>query len=121
MGWHQVTESQLQARLLLIAPERLPEVRLFRRNVGSATLRGGYKVQFALPGQCDLYALARGGRHIEVELKAAGKRIIPGSDQDIWQIWCRVWDVPHIVLVGRKEESVEKTVERWCTELRTLF
>jgi hypothetical protein len=115
-----MTESQLQVKLLLVAPERFPDLRLFRRNVGSARMQGGHVVQFAIPGQCDLYGVTRGGKcHLEVELKAAGKRLEP--DQKNWASWCASWGIPHIVLTGGKDETVEETVDRWCDELRELL
>lgn len=114
------TESQLQAALLLAAPACLPELRLFRRNVAKAKLHG-FVVQFALPGQCDLYGYTRSGRVIEVELKAAGKKIKSGSDQDKWRAWCLSWGVPHVVLTGGKGETVGETVERWIRELRSVI
>ncbi len=113
-------ESELQARLLLVAPERLPTLRLFRRNVGKARIRG-YEVRFGLPGQCDLYGYLRGGRTIEIELKAPGKRIVAGSDQDRWRAWCVGWGVPHVVLTGAFGETVEETAERWCAELAAVI
>lgn len=114
MGRNQV-ESQLQGSLLLTAPRELPDLRLFRRNVGKAKLHG-HVVHFALPGQCDLYGLRRGGGHIEIELKAYGKSLSP--EQREWQHWCQEWGVPHLVLKGRQEETVKETVERWCLEIR---
>lgn len=114
------TESQLQQALLLAAPIGLPSWRLFRRNIGSATMRGGFEVKFGIKGQCDLYGLIRGGQHVEIELKAAGKRIKPGSDQDQWRAWCVSWGVPHVVLTGLKNETVDDTVFRWINELRAL-
>lgn len=107
-------ESTLQVALLLALPARLPSVRFFRRNVGAAKFRGA-TVRFAIKGQCDLYGYVRGGRTIEVELKAPGKRLEP--DQKTWAAWCKEWGVPHIVLTGRDEETVEETVERWIVEL----
>lgn len=114
-------ESQLQTAMLLAAPACLPSLRLFRRNVGEAKMRSGHTVNFGIAGQCDLYGFLRGGRVVEVELKAAGKKIKPGSDQDKWRTWCLEWGVPHIVLTGRKEESVAETVARWIEELRALL
>jgi hypothetical protein len=111
-------ESQLQAVLLLVAPKRFPTLRLFRRNVGAAKMHG-VTVRFAIPGQCDLYGITRNGGHLEVELKAAGKRLSP--DQRAWAAWCAEWEVPHIVLIAEKEETVEQTVERWCRELGLLM
>lgn len=112
-------ESQLQARLLLAAPARLPQWRMFRRNVGEAKLRGGHTVHFGIKGQADIYAMLRGGRHVEIELKAAGKQLSPEQKQ--WQVWCLEWEVPHVVLRALKSESEEETVERWITELSSLI
>jgi hypothetical protein len=113
-------ESTLQTALLLAAPRELPDIRLFRRNVGVARLRGGHTVSFAVAGQCDLYALVRGGKHIEVELKQAGapKRIPP--DQQAWADFCLDWGVPHIVLRAAPTETVGDTIVRWCAELRAV-
>lgn len=112
-----MTESSLQSALLLAAPASLPSLRLFRRNITKVKIRG-YTVQFGLPGQCDLYGYLKGGQALEVELKAAGKGLNP--DQKKWRDWCVEWGVPHIVLTGRKEETVEETVDRWIEELRDL-
>lgn len=112
-------ESQLQTRLLLVAPERFHDLRLFRRNVGKARLQGGHVVRFALPGQCDLYGITLWGRHLEIELKSVGKKLSP--DQVKWKAWCDEWKVPHIVLTAAKGETEEETMERWCGELALLL
>lgn len=112
-------ESTLQTALLLALPARLPDVRFFRRNVGAAKF-GGATVRFAIKGQCDLYAVTRGGRrHLECELKAYGERLKP--DQRAWQAWCKEWEIPHIVLTGGKDETVEETVDRWIGELAAIL
>ncbi len=108
-------ESHLQTKLLLEAPKRFKDLRLFRRNVGSAVMKGGYTVQFAIPGQCDLYGYVRGGRTIEVELKNVGEGLKP--DQKIWRAWCVEWGIPHIVLTAMKNETDQQTIDRWCAEL----
>jgi hypothetical protein len=113
-------ESQLQTALLLAAPACLPGLRLFRRNIGEAKLRGGYTVSFGIAGQCDLYGYMRSGRVIEIELKAYRKKIVPGSAQDKWRSWCLEWGVQHTVLTGAKGETVDETVGRWCMELEAL-
>lgn len=111
-------ESKLQALLLIAAPERFPDLRLFRRNVGAAKIRG-FTVRFALPGQCDLYGMTRGGQHYEVELKGPGKKLEP--DQVKWRDWCLEWKVPHIVLTAMKMETETETVERWISELENFI
>jgi len=112
-------ESELQNKLLIEAPKRFPNLRLFRRNVGKARLQGGHVVRFALPGQCDLYGITRNGLHLEAELKGAGEKLKP--DQVTWKSWCDEWKVPHIVLTAAKGETDEETVERWCRELESLL
>ena len=116
-------ESQLQQRLLLSAPSRLPDIRFFRRNVGKVkvTRKDGkeYTMRFALPGQCDLYGITRGGRHLECELKGPGKKLEP--DQVKWRDWCLEWRIPHIVLTAQKNELETQTVERWLDELGALL
>lgn len=114
-------ESSLQSRLLLAAPASLPSLRLFRRNIGEAKMRGGYTVSFGIAGQCDLYGYLKGGQVIEIELKAAGKRVQPGSPQATWATWCAEWSVPYVVLAALKGEAEEETVGRWISELRKLI
>lgn len=111
-------ESELQAALLLAAPACLPRVRLFRRNIGKAK-KNGYTVQFGITGQCDLYALVRGGRHIEIELKSATGTLEP--EQKDWRAWCERWEIPYLLLSGEVGETVKETVERWCGEIRDLI
>lgn len=116
MGRNQMSlESQFQSALLLAAPARLPSLRLFRRNIGEARLRGGYTVQFAIPGQCDLYGIVRGGGHIEIELKGLKTRVEP--EQRAWADWCAEWRVPYLLLRPEKSETVTQTVYRWCHEI----
>ncbi len=85
-------ESRLQAKLLLEAPKRFADMRLFRRNVGAATMASGITVHFGIKGQCDLYGVIRGGKIIEVELKGVGKNLKP--DQRNWASWCAEWGDP---------------------------
>jgi len=110
-------ESQLQAALLLAAPRLLPDLRLFRRNVGVARF-GKRKVTFGVAGQCDLWGICRGGRHIEIELKTATGRL--SDEQFAWQAWCIEWSIAHVVLRAGKDESTETTIARWCDELGRL-
>lgn len=113
-------ETTLQTALLLAAPRELPDLRLYRRNVGAARMRGRAVVKFAIAGQCDLYGISRGGRHYEIELKAASAPSRLPPDQESWASWCIAWGVPHIVLRAHHDEPDDKTVARWCEELRRL-
>lgn len=112
-------ESHLQSLLLLAAPLALPSIRFFRRNIGKAKY-GEHTVRFGIPGQCDLYAIGRGGKlHLEVELKNVGKTL--NQDQKAWRDWCLEWEVPHIVLKALKDETDVQTIERWLEELRSTL
>lgn len=113
-----MTESVLQANLLLEAPKRLPNLRLFRRNVVKVRIEDR-TVRAGIKGQCDLYGYVRGGRTIEVELKGVGKYLSP--EQKAWQAWCEEWRVPHVVLRAARGETVEETVGRWCDEIRNVL
>jgi hypothetical protein len=67
-------------------------------------------------GQSDIYGIARGGLHIELELKTADGRLT--DHQLAWRTFCSRWGVPHLVLQARSGEEVEETVKRWCGEIR---
>jgi len=112
-----MSEAVLQSAFLLAAPAELPDLRLFRRNIGAARV-GERTIKFAVTGQSDLYGMWRGGQHIEIELKAATGRL--SVEQVLWQQWCQTWGVPHVVLKARKDESEAETVRRWCEEIRLL-
>lgn len=110
-----VRESELQARLLGAIPSRIPSLRLFRRMVGAAEVRGA-TVSFGVKGQADLHGYWQGGRGIEVELKAAGGRL--SEEQKRWRSFCERWGVEHRVLTARADETAEETIERWLSELQ---
>ena len=110
-------ESELQSALLFAAPTALPTLRLFRRNVGAATY-GKNTVTFGTKGMADLWGYWRGGRAIELELKAATG--VSSKEQKAWAAFCRAWGVPHAVLRAREGETIAETVARWIEEVRTL-
>jgi hypothetical protein len=111
-------ESELQSALLLAAPRALPTLRLFRRNVGAATY-GAHTVTFGIRGQCDIYALARGGLHVELELKAAGGRL--SKDQARWGAFCRTWEIPYALLHTDHGETIGETIVRWIAEINSML
>ena len=111
-----MSESSLQQLLLAQAPKLLPDLRLFRRNIMRVKIDGRV-VQLGIKGQADLYGLARGGLHIELELKALTGR--SGLAQRRWEAFCREWGVPYLLLRPEPDESPQTTVERWCLEIRT--
>ena len=111
-------ESAYQDHLLLLAPARLPQLRLFRRNVAKVRIKGRV-VRFAIAGQCDLYGIFKRGMHVELELK--GPRGVLEPDQESWRDFCFAWGVPWLLLKARKEESVEGCVERWIGEISAVL
>jgi hypothetical protein len=116
------TENQLLAKLLEAAPFALPNLRLFRRQVlhVEAIGRDGhrFRVAAAAKGQCDAYALLRGGRCIEIEAKARAGRLRP--DQEAWRDFCRAWEIPWLMLKQEKGETGDETIVRWLVEVGTL-
>lgn len=76
----------------------------------------GRVMRAGVRGQADLYGIWRGGRHLEIELKAAGGRLSP--EQEAWRAWCLVWDVPYLLLEAERGESVGDTVGRWIERIR---
>jgi hypothetical protein len=118
-------ELAAQAHFLLRAPVVIPDLRLFRRNVGVSRY-SRYQpatgperfVRFGIKGQSDIFGLFKGGRHIELELKAVGKRLT--VEQDAWRVFCASWEVPWLLPQERRDESVEECVARWCGEIKSL-
>jgi hypothetical protein len=108
-------ELRAQALLLLEAPRLLPNLRLFRRNVGaSKAIYNGVErfVRFGIKGQCDIWGTFKGGQHIELELKARNGRL--SEEQEAWRDFCRSWDVPWLLLQEKRSETPEQCVVRWC-------
>lgn len=107
-------ESDLQWALLKVAPTRLPDLRLFRRNIAAGRIDGRY-MRFGIAGQCDLYGYWRGGAALELELKQATgtKR----QAQERWAAFCHAWGITHLFLRGLPRETEAQTVERWVIEI----
>jgi hypothetical protein len=114
----RVLESTLQSILLLAAPRLLPEVRLFRRNVGASKLHG-HTVRFGIKGQCDLYALVRGGLHMELEIKTAEGQL--SREQRLWRDFCLDMQIPWMLLKANPDEGAPAAAERWCREIESRY
>lgn len=115
-------ETDLLALFIRRAPAVCPTVRVFRRNIiRRKVVIEGREVMLVngIPGQGDAEAIVRGGRHIEIETKAAKGRM--RDRQEAWRAWCVSWGVPHLVLRARAGEEPSATVERWCEELRGIL
>lgn len=110
--------DQLQPELLRLAPYRIPELRLFRRNILRAKIDGRI-IQAGIKGQCDLWGVTRGGTHVEIELKSIRGSLTP--EQRSWGAFCVEWRVPYVALKAHKGESCQQTAERWCVEIRRVL
>lgn len=107
-------EIELQRHFLGAITRACPWLRLFRRMVGMAEVRG-HKVSFGVKGQSDLYGFDDQGRTYEIELKAAGGRV--SLEQSQWGLFCLTWNVKYYLLQARAGETRDETVARWCAEL----
>lgn len=115
---HRDEELKLQAMFFLALPHHLPNLRVFRRNIGAGRTFRGNIIRFGISGQSDTYAIVDGGRHIEIELKALRGKL--SDEQKVWRKWCEDWHVPYLLAVERKCDTHEQTVARWIEELRRL-
>ena len=117
-----MSEHDLLALFIREAPKALPACRVFRRNIiRRKVVIEGRPVMLVngIPGQGDAYALLKGGRHIEIETKAAKGTM--GEAQERWRDFCAAWGVPHLVMKARKDEPSDTTVTRWIEELRGVL
>lgn len=107
-------ESDLQKELLLLAPKRIADLRLWRRNImyvkiDDRPMRSGIK------GQADIYGYWRGGFAIEIELKALRAKISP--EQLNWEGFCKSWGVTYLRLRPDRGETKPQTLDRWILEI----
>jgi hypothetical protein len=110
-----MNETDLLHLFIAAAPHTLPDVRVFRRNIINVETIHGFRARNGIAGQADAYAIFRGGRHVELETKAA--RGTMRKAQIAWRAWCERWQVPHLVLRAVKGEQPSDTVVRWIAEL----
>lgn len=65
-----IPEAMIQ-KIVLAHVNRIPGVKVWRMNTGSAQMRNGQWVDFGYPGQADLAGIfGPHGRRIEIELKS---------------------------------------------------
>jgi hypothetical protein len=112
------SEGDLVSMLLEAAPFALPRLRIFRRPIINTRSTEGFRVRTGIPGQADCYAVVAGGRHIELEAKAARGHL--ETAQKAWREWCRAFEVPHLVLRAKAGEPPGDTVQRWIEEIRAV-
>lgn len=106
--------ASLQARCSI----EFRDVRLFKRSTGVIQLEERV-FRAGIPGQCDFYALGKGGRHYEIELKRERGRL--SEAQGAWKDWCLTWGIPWILLQVQRGEAPPVTIARWVDELRRFF
>jgi hypothetical protein len=117
-----LSETDLLHIFIERAPHVLPHVRVFRRNVINRTVTEGdrkFTLKNGIKGQADAYALIRGGRHVEIETKAA--RGAMREAQERWRDFCLAFAIPHLILKAKKDEAPVVTIERWVEELREII
>ena len=116
-----MNETDLVKLFVARVPFVLPTCRAFIRTIIDRVVDiDGRTVRLRAnePGQGDAWVLVKGGRHIEVEAKAA--RGVLRAAQERWQGFCASWGVDHLVVRAKKGETPEETVGRWCDELRAV-
>lgn len=113
------SETDLLHLFIRDAPVSLPDVRVFRRNILNVATAHGFRARNGIVGQADAYALTRGGRHVEIETKAARGRM--AEAQKRWRSFCLGWGIPHLVLRALPNEEPNDTVARWISELRAVL
>lgn len=114
------SETDLLWLFIQAVPQHLPHVRVFRRNViRGAMLPNGGRISNGIPGQADAYAIAKGGKHVEIETKSF--RGVEAENQKRWRTWCESFGVPHLQPRPLKNETPEETVDRWILELKTAI
>lgn len=117
-----MNELELMRAFMAEVPCALPDVRVFRREIVNATVsKGGrhFHMKAGIKGQADLFAYVRGGRVVELEMKAAKGRML--DEQKAWREFCASWGVPHLVLRAKTGEHPATTIERWIGELRACL
>lgn len=113
-------ELTLQRMLLTRAATALPDVRMFRRNVMRVQTDDGRVVKNGIKGQADIHGYVKRNPlaiPFEVELKSAEGSLSP--EQKAWAAFCDAWRVPYVVLQQHHQETLDETVNRWLSELRT--
>lgn len=112
-------ERDLQNHFRIWASERIKDVRVFVRSVGVFELEDGRVFRAGLRGQSDLYAITKGGRHIEIEVKSKTGKLTP--DQERWRDWCQSFGVPWFLLKPEGDETQGQTLERGIQMLRAAM
>lgn len=117
-----LNETDLLHIFIERVPFVLPSTRVFRRNIINRKVTEGertFVIRNGIKGQADAYALVRGGRHVEIETKAAKGSL--EKEQRAWRAFCAAFEIPHLVLRAKTDEAPVVTVERWVNELAKVI
>ena len=110
------SENDLRNAFVARVPFVFPHVRPFIRTILNVDAVGGWRARAGIPGQADVYAVTKGGGHIEIEMKAAKSKWY--AAQLAWRRFCAEWSIPYLVLRVLPNELPAVTLERWLEELR---
>ena len=112
------SEYDLSKDFIQAVPFALPHVRVFLRTILSVETKAGWWAKAGVKGQADMYALVRGGRHIEIETKAARHKWY--AEQLAWRAYCQDAEIPYLMLRANPGEHPSDTVTRWVEALRAV-
>lgn len=113
-----MSETEYVKAFMASSAAAIPDLRLFRRNVGTIQMHGRV-FRAGLPGQADMYGYERGtGRAIEIEAKLKSKL---SPDQERWRDWCQSWGVLWLLVAVSRGETQAQTVARWIAETRAAL
>ncbi len=112
-------ELDLMRAFMAEVPIAIPDARIFRRDIINEKSARGHWIKAGIKGQADTYILARGGRHVELETKAANGRL--SDEQKAWRAFCLEFQIPYLMPRAKAGEHPTITIERWIGELRACL
>jgi hypothetical protein len=111
-------ENQLRDQFVQAAAFAVPHARLFVRQIINVETKAGWRARAGIRGQADIYAIVKGGKHIEIECKAAKYKWY--KEQLAWRSWCEANGIPYLVLQVEPKEAPADTLTRWLDLLRAV-
>ncbi len=114
-----LSELELMRAFMAEVPIAIPTARIFRRDIINEKSARGHWIKAGIKGQADTYILVRGGRHVELETKAAGGRL--SDEQKAWRAFCLDFEIPYLMPRAKPGEHSATTIERWIGELRACL
>lgn len=99
-----------------------PNVRMFRRNVGSVKTESGGRFVAGIEGQADCYGFIENYPWaIPFEIEFKGRRGRVSAAQVRWQQFCDRRRIPHLILAGTPSESDAQILDRWVREFTAFL